>query len=143
VVLVGRTSHANCNPFDLSFVNTGKEPRCRLVGRLDAKLGPRRDVTIACLPADPFRVLMSIPVARVFRVYIYRETRMTSQPDQPVMPSWVSVASVSGIKLRVEFCRPRASVSMTSTWASYSLITLGSVCLGRSARAFLPAQILL
>ena len=71
VVSVGRTSHANCNPFDLSFLNPGKEPRCCLVGRLDAKLGPRRDVTIACLPADPFRVLMSIPVARVFRVYIY------------------------------------------------------------------------
>ena len=25
VVLVGRTSHANCNPFDLSFLNPGKE----------------------------------------------------------------------------------------------------------------------
>ena len=69
--------------------------------------------------------------------------RMTSQPDQPVRASWANVPSVSGIKLRVEFCRAAASVSMTSTWASYSLITLGSVCLGRSARTCLPAQILL
>ena len=71
VVLVGRTSHAKFNPFDLSFLSPGKEPRCCLVGRLDATLGPRRDVAIACLPANPFRVLMSIPVARVFRVYVY------------------------------------------------------------------------
>ena len=68
VVLVGRTSHANCNPFDLGFLNPGEERRCCLVGRLGTTLGPRRDVAIACLPADPFRILTSIPVACVFCV---------------------------------------------------------------------------